>query len=191
MTKDHQGLIEQYLTHIYDENQSKGIYNGREIDCTSRTGALLLANQLIEQEKKVRQGFQSELPRRETLGYAGEGMFGIVFIKRVGRGGMSENLFACKIIESDDLQQKLANEVGYQRLAAQHKIAPLIYDYYLYKCEDGKTRGVIIMQFLNNYVKGYEFEPMIEKTYPRHLYQASGFTWPGAAIIRKVESNLN
>ena len=188
---DPQGLIEEYLTKIFDTNQSKGKYKGAQIDCTEDSGASLLAKQLIIEEKKFRQGEPIQLPRRETLGYIGHGAFGIVFVKRVGRAGKSENLFACKIIESDDLEKELNNEVYYQKIAAQHNIAPLVYDYYLYNCEDGKTRGVIIMQFLDNYIKGYEFQSFIETTFKRQFYETSRIPWPGTSILQTAESNLN
>ena len=194
ITKEGDGLIEEYITNIYDTNQSKGIYNGKEIDCKSVSGAMLLAKQLIYNEKLFREGDPNklpaiELPRRETFGYVGHGAFGIVFVKRVGRPGKSENLFACKIIESEDIDTKLYNEVYYQKLAAKENIAPLVYDYYLYKCDDGKSRGVIIMEYLNNYIKGYEFNAKYEeldKYYKSHNSQS-----PVPTIFRAVSKNLN
>ncbi len=158
---DPSGLIELYLSSI---GNGVGL-NGAEVDCSVVSGPSLLSKQIVANEKVLRASNDPAPPMtRSKPGYIGHGAFGMVFSRMAGRRGIPENTFAIKIIQDQNVKSSLENEVNYQKIAAAHGIAPKVYDYFIYNCEDGVSRGIIIMEFLSGYKNGYEiYQELSEK----------------------------
>jgi hypothetical protein len=163
--------------------------NGAEVNCFEQSGAYLLANKIVYIEKEVRKIVDdNDLPMegRSETPYVGHGAFGMVFKITVGAPNKDENMFAIKIIDNVNSVQ-LITEFEFQLKAAE--IAPQVYDYFLYKCEDGKTRGFIIMQYLKGYIPGYKMNELLQKDL--ELYQKSGMEKAGESLYRDRIRKIN
>ena len=189
---DPNGLIEEYLSGIrgWSEGVKPYLLNGNYLDCTEKSGPLLLCKQLINDEKFLRANVDPAPPMtRSTAGYVGHGAFGMVFSMRVGRVGIQKNIFAVKLMEGDFVKDAIKNEVFYQKKAAAAGIAPEVYDYFLYNCEDGVLRGIIIMEFLSGYKNGYEISNEIQESIAQ--YDKTVGPGVGNRIYDKKNAEIN